>query len=155
MSVSPDYTDMQVENDYLCSFLTICLPDSDAVSFTEPVTVSEFMVAAFATDAYDGSRSVEPCRKPLIFLGLFVILFPRALKNKRKFRTSEPLNAQPSTKSSHQIFKSINTVGGYWGLLKKNVPYLNTPVKTRLSETESELQMYSHSLALLWVILHT
>lgn len=71
---------MQVESDYLCSFLTIRLPESDAVSFTEPVTVSELMVAAFATDAYDGSRSVEPRRKLLIFLGLFVIFVPRGFK---------------------------------------------------------------------------
>ena len=104
---------MQVENDYLFSFLTRCLPESDAVSFTEPVTVSELMVAAFATDAYNGSRSVKPWRKLLIFLGLFVILFLRDSKNKRKSGISEPLNAQLSTKSSHQILKSINTVGRY------------------------------------------
>lgn len=63
-------------------------------------------------------KAIKPGRKMLIIAGLFVILFPKASKGNRKIGISGPLNAQLSTKSHHQIFKSINTVGGHCALLE-------------------------------------
>lgn len=126
MSVSPDYTDVQLENDYPCSFLTVtqCFPARcyifcSACDSIRKQVVSVLMTTVFATDAYSDSRPVKPWRKLLRFVGLIVILLPRASKGKRKIGISGPLNTQQSTKSSCQIFKSINTVGRYRGLLKK------------------------------------
>lgn len=120
------YTDMQVENDYPCSFSTVtrCLPVRcyifcSACDSIRKQVVSVLITTVFVTDAYSRSRPVKPWRKLLRFVGLFVILLPRALKGKRKIEISEPLNTQQSTKSSCQMFKSINTVGRYRGLLKK------------------------------------
>lgn len=75
--------------------------------------------AVFATTAHNGSRTAKPGRTMVRFTGLFVILCPRASKGKRKIGLSEPLNAQLSTKSSHHIFKSINTAGRQWAPLEK------------------------------------
>lgn len=129
---SPAYTDMQVEN-YLCSFLTTTWrpSQSDSPSVRDSIrehVVSVLVGVVFAGAAHSGSRSVKPGRKMLRFTGLFVTLLPMASKGKRKIGISEPLNAQLSTKSSHQIFKSINTVGGHWALPK------NCPLFKRLSE---------------------
>lgn len=121
MSVSPAYTNVQVENDYPCSFSTVtrCLPARCYIFCSAYDSIRKQVVSVLMTDAYSGSRPVKSWRKLLRFVGLIVILLPRASKGKRKIGISEPLNAQQSTKSSCQIFKSVNTVGRYGGLLKK------------------------------------
>lgn len=91
-------------------------------------------------------KTIKPGRKMLVITGLFVILFPKASKGNRRTGISEPLNAHLSTKSHHQIFKSINTVGGHCALLK--VSFFKTLQWKLGSETEPKLLLCPCLLAL-------